>query len=94
MQLTNSLLSDANLREEAADTAVTIAGALKLEDKKTKQKAIKIMETVMAQTKNVNTRAAAEKFIYRYKQPDLDAANAADDEDLDPADLEATDPDF
>ncbi len=94
MQLINSLLSDANLREEAADTAVTIAGSLKLEDKKTKQKAIKIMETVMAQTKNANTRKAAEKFIYKHKQPDMEAINAADDEDLDPADLEATDPDF
>jgi len=94
LRFAKSLLSDAALREEAADTAVAIAGALKLDDEKTKQAVITIMESVMAQTKNANTRDAAEKLIYKHKQPDLEAADPADMEATDPADLETSDPEF
>ncbi len=94
LRLTKSLLNDAPLREDAAGTAVVIAEALEIEDEKTKQEAVDIMQSVVKQTKNPTTRKAAEKFVYKHRPPKLEAADPAGMEEIDPADLEAADPDF
>lgn len=80
LRLSQTLMTDPALMEEAAKAAVAIIESLPEEDipQPVVAVGVEVMRDVVKRTGNYQTKGAANTFIYRFDPPDLDAGDPAD----------------